>query len=77
MEELLTQSTDAMAVTYPAGVPVDGFQGLHLPSESIAPSYPGYSGGDVPDPLEIVLTATWLDSRGRPQTLTLGTSKTR
>lgn len=77
MEELLTQSTDVLPTSYPAGTPVAGFEGLHLPSESIAPSYPGYAGGDVPDPLQIVLTATWSDSRGRPQTLTLGTSKTR
>lgn len=78
MEELLTRTADEMPVAFPPGDAVPGFEDLHLPAESIVPQYPGYvAGGAVPDPLEIVLTATWNDGRGRPQRATLATIKTR
>ena len=78
MEELLTRTADDMPVAFPPGTPVPGYDDLHLSGERIVPEYPGYvAGGAVPDPLEIVLTATWNDCRSRPQRATLSTIKTR
>lgn len=78
IEELLTRTADEMPVAFPPGDSVPGYDDLHLPAESIVPQYPGFvAGGAVPDPLEIVLTATWNDGRGRPQRATLATIKTR
>ncbi len=78
MEEILTRTADEMPVAFPPGTSIPGYDGLHLASERIVPQYPGYvAGGAVPDPLEIVLTATWNDGRSRPQRATLSTIKTR
>ena len=78
MEQLLLESIDDMPNEYPAGQSLANFDGLHLAGEQIVPTFPGYSGsGPIPDPLDIVLTAQWLDPRGRAQSLTLTTMKTR
>ena len=78
MEQVLTQSADNIPLRFPAGERIAGFNELHLRGQVVVPSYPNYAGaGDVPDPLDIVLTSTWLDGRGRPQLLTLSTQVTR
>lgn len=78
MEEVLTRTADAIPTAYPPAEPIAVFDDLHLPQQRIVPTYPGLvAGGAVPDPLEIILTATWNDRRGRPQTLRLTTIKTR
>ncbi|MEM9380527.1 MAG: type II secretion system protein [Planctomycetota bacterium] len=81
MERMLAISADEVVDPngdYTAGQPVAEFNELHLSGESIVPSYPNYAGaGAPPDPLDVVLTATWLDRRGRPQRLTLSTQITR
>lgn len=79
MEEIMLLPIDAIPVTgaYPPGVAIADFNGLHLAAESIVPSYPGFAGGDVPDPLEVQLTITWNDYAGRARRLTLASMKTR
>ncbi len=78
MEEVLTKSSDNIPVDYPAGEPISGYDDVRLRQQSIVPSFPGYSGGgSIPDPLEVVLEATWLDSRGRLQRLNLTTQVAR
>lgn len=60
------------------GQPVAAFEGLHLQEERIVVTYPGYvPAGTVPDPLTIVLTATWVDSSGRAGSQSLRSMKTR
>lgn len=78
MEEVVTRTADAIPGTFPEGVPMAAYSDLHLDGQRIVPAYPNYAGvGPVPDPLDIVLTATWTDGRGRPQRMTLATIKTR
>lgn len=78
MEEVLTKSSDNIPVDYPAGEPISGYDDVRLKQQSIVSRFPDYAGsGAVPDPLEVVLEATWLDSRGRPQRLTLTTQVAR
>lgn len=78
MEEVLTRTADAIPDAFPPMESIPAFDDLHLPQQRIVPTYAGLvAGGAVPDPLEIVLTATWNDRRGRPQSLRLTTIKTR
>ena len=77
MEQLLAESPDEMVNEFPTGLPLDGFSGLHLRDQLIIPTYPGFAGGAVPDTLDVVLTATWADKRGRPQRLRLSTQVTK
>jgi prepilin-type N-terminal cleavage/methylation domain-containing protein len=62
---------------YASGAPIAAFTNLHLPGEQIVATYPNMVAATVPDPLEIRLTATWNDWRGRQQSLPLTTMKTR
>lgn len=81
MEELLLMPKDDIPVAgspFELDQPIADFNELHLNDEAIVPSYPGYVlGGDVPDPLEIVLTVTWTDHAGRARRLQLSSMKTR
>ena len=80
MERALALATDQIPVpgsAFQAGQPIAAFAGLHLDNQSIVATYPGYAGGAVPDPLEIVLTMTWDDWVGRPRTMRLSTMKVR
>ena len=81
MERMLALSADEIVASgsdYQPGQPIAEFTELHLAGRQIVPSYPNYPGaGTPPDPLDVVLTATWLDSRGRQQRLTLSTQITR
>ena len=50
------------------GLPVAFYEGLHLPEQRIVATYPGFDPAlEVPDPLQVVLTATWEDRMGREQ----------
>ena len=81
MERVLLLSPDHIPVAgseFQAGVPIAAFNDLHLRNERIVPSYPGYAGGTaVPDPLQILLTLTWNDAKGRLRTTQLACTRTR
>ena len=82
MEQALLLRADQMPVPgsgFEADAPIESFESLHLPEQSIVATYPGYVTGstNVPDPLPIVLTASWKDYQGRPRTLQLASMKTR
>jgi prepilin-type N-terminal cleavage/methylation domain-containing protein len=78
MEELLvTPQVANIPVLFPAATPIPAYTNLNLPNESIVPTYPGMGGGPVPDPLEIVLTMTWNDWRGRPRQTSVATMVTQ
>lgn len=63
---------------YEEGVPIQGFNDLHLQDERIVATYPNYKAGDpIPDILEVVLTATWRDPNGRERELRIASAKTR
>ena len=81
MSRILLRQVDEIPV---AGSPfqddtaIAAFDGLHLTDERIVADYPGYVlGGPVPDPLPIVLRASWTDSRGRPRSMVLRSMTTR
>lgn len=47
------------------GVPVVMYEELHLPAQRIVVTYPGFDPTEeVPNPLQVVLTATWEDRMG-------------
>ena len=78
MEEVLVRTIDNMPVVHPPGQAIPAYTNLNLTNQTITPSYPTYAGvGPVPDPLEIILTMTWQDWRGRPMTAQLATVKAR
>ena len=81
MEQILLRAPDQIPVAgspFQAGRPIAAFENLHLQSERIVPSYPDYTAGlPVPDPLQIVLTVTWNDFRGRPRNMRIACLKTR
>ena len=62
---------------FPNGQAIAAFDGLHLANERIVVTYPGYAGGAIPDPLQIVLTLTFNDHAGRQRVLRLASMKTR
>lgn len=81
MERMLLEPTVDLprpGSAFEHGQPVALFEELHLSSQRIVATYPGYTpGGDVPDPLTIRLTLTWLDFKGRPRTLRLDSLRVR
>jgi hypothetical protein len=80
MEQVLLLPLSAIPIAsseFAEGEPVAAFERLHLREESIVADYPGYDGGDVPDPLEIVLTVSWTDFAGRPRSLSMRTMRTK
>lgn len=81
MEQLLLDTSDEIPVAgspFQSGQPIAAFENLHLKDERIVATYPGYTPGlAVPDPLQIVLTATWTDFRGRPRNMRIACLKTR
>lgn len=77
METILAEPLLDIPGNFPGDVPVPAYNDLHLNAQQLTPSYPGFAGGPVPEPLEILLTATWDDWRGRPQTIRLASVRTR
>lgn len=81
MESILSRQVETIPIDgspYEAGQPIAAYEGLHLRDQRIVPTYPGYTlGATVPDPLTIVLTATWTDRRGAPRTAVLRGMKAR
>jgi hypothetical protein len=78
MEEILaTPQVANIPVVFPAATPIPAFTGLNLQGQSIVPTYPGAGAGPVPDPLEIVLTMTWNDWRGRAMQASVATMVTQ
>jgi hypothetical protein len=77
MEAILSEPLTDIPTEFPAGVSVPEFDGLNLAAQQLVPTYPGFAGGAVPEPLEVLLTATWNDWRGRPQSIRLASVRTR
>lgn len=79
METILAEPLGEIPVQFPGGTPVAAYEDLHLTGQQLVPTYPGFAGGGaaVPEPLEIVLTASWNDWRGRRQTIRLASVRTR
>jgi hypothetical protein len=78
MESILSRSLDDIDDQHPAGQPMAGFQAPGIHDLRIVPSYPGWTAGtQPPDPLTIVVTATWTDRRGEERRDTLRGMKTR
>jgi prepilin-type N-terminal cleavage/methylation domain-containing protein len=80
MERILLRPVDQIPIAtslYAHDQSIAAYEDLHLPDQRIVATYPGYTGGDVPDPLPIVLTMTWSDAQGRPRAETLRSMKTR
>ena len=81
MEQILLRPLDQIPVAgsaYAAGQPITAFNDLHLRNERLVPTYPNYAGGtSVPDPLQIELTLTWNDFKGRARTMRIASTRTR
>lgn len=81
MEELLLRTPDTLPVAgseFEHGAPIAAYERLHLRDQRIVATYPGYTaGGAIPDPLTIVLTTTWRDTRGHARRLELRSLKVR
>ena len=77
MEDLLVESAEDLPFNVPQNVPIAAFTNLNLNGETIVPSYPGWGGGPVTESIQIVLTMTWNDWRGRPMQMRLATMRVR
>jgi len=81
MEQILLRAPDQVPVAgspYQADQPIAAFTDLHLRNERMVAAYPGYVAGlPVPDPLQIELTVTWDDFRGRQRSMRISSARTR
>ena len=81
MEQILLRSPDQIPIAgslYAAGLPIAAYTDLHLHNERMVATYPNYAGGaTVPDPLQIQLTLTWNDFKGRARAMRIATTRTR
>jgi len=80
MEEILLQNIDSLPIAgspYAQGQAIARYTNKELPGETLVATYPNWGGGAVPNPLQIVVTATWNDFAGRPRSLLLATIKGR
>jgi type II secretory pathway pseudopilin PulG len=81
MEEILVRPVAELPL--PGGdfahdTPVAAYENLHLRNQRLVATYPGYTlGGVVPDPLQILLTATWRDGQGHTKRLELRSLRVR
>lgn len=68
MDRVRMSPVDELAVAgspYEHGQSVVQYEDLHLRDERIVVTYPGYvPGGPLPDPLQVVVAATWTPNRG-------------
>ena len=80
MDEALLMVPDDLPIATSAFAddqPVATFTNRSLPNQTITPNYPGYAGGAIPDPLQIVLVCAWTDWKGRARVLQLNSAVTR
>ena len=78
MESILAHSLDDIGTAYPANQPIVGLAAPGIADLRIVPTYPGWTqGAAAPDPLTIVVAATWTDRRGSERRDTLRGMKTR
>lgn len=80
MEQVLLLPIEEIPIAgseFEANQAVAQYDELHLTREAIVATYPDYTGGAVPDPLEIVLTISWRDHRGGTRSLQLACLKTQ
>lgn len=78
MESILAHSLDDLSTAHPANQPMPGFSAPGIADLRIVPTYPGWTAGSQPpDPLTIVVTATWTDRRGQERRDILRGMKTR
>jgi prepilin-type N-terminal cleavage/methylation domain-containing protein len=81
MEDVLADPTPEdlplVGSAYQAGQPVAAYEGLHLRDQRLVATYPNFTGGTVPDSLQVRLTMTWLDANGNPRLQDLVTVVTR
>lgn len=81
MEEALLLTSDALPVAgslFEHGQPIAAYERLHLRDQRLVATYPEYvAGGAVPDPLTIVLTATWRGAQGHERKVELRSLEVR
>jgi len=80
LEEILSLSLEEVpdvGGAYAPGLPVAAYSDLHLDGERLVVTYPNHVAGDVPDPLEILVTVTWNDYAGRERSVSMATLMTR
>jgi hypothetical protein len=80
MEEILLLAPDEIvdpSGPYAAGQSIAAYEDLHLENERIVAEYPGWAGGEVPDPLAIRLTIEFEDHAGRQRSMSIATLRTR
>lgn len=80
MDEIQLLPLDQIPIAtsaYADGQPMAAYTDRNLENERIVPDYPGFAGGAVPDPLQIVLTCTWTDWKGRARQMQLSSAVTR
>ena len=77
METILSLEPDTIVEDYPEGEAIGQYAELHLTDQVIVPDFPEWSGGFVPDTLEVVLTCTWTDFEGRQRSLSLASAVVR
>ena len=81
MDRIRLTPVDALAVqgsTYEHGQNVAQFDDLHLRDQRLVVTYPGYVvGGALPEPLEVLVHATWTPDRGGSVTQSLRSVRVR
>ncbi len=81
MDQIRLTPVDALAVdgsAFEHGESVDQFDDLHLRDQRIVVTYPGYvAGADLPEPLEVLVQATWTPARGGQVTQSLRSVRVR
>ncbi len=79
LDQVRTSPIGSLAVpgsAYEHGGNIAQYDDLHLRNQRIVVSYPEYvQGNELPDPLRIVLTATWTNNRGGQRTESLQTAR--
>ena len=71
METLVAQGPDNSVDLYPAGQPLPMFDSLHLSDQQIVPNYLNFTGGALPEILDVELICSWSDFQGRDRSLRL------
>jgi prepilin-type N-terminal cleavage/methylation domain-containing protein len=81
MDGVRSSPVDGLAVAgsdYEHGESVAQYADLHLRGQRLVVTYPGYvAGAPLPDPLQVLISATWTPDRGGQITQTLRTVRVR